>query len=159
MEPVPDRVRLRRIYLWKKGTVYSKATAGVLLCLVLGIVVFLGGLAALALLWQNPLWTFSSSTFLFGMAVVSLWLYWKSRMLVQKAKIEVARHYAPPVTLETLPAGEVLVRGSNEPLLSSQDQLLRPVTSSRQTPAEELLRPTPLLHAEAEAEQIRIETF
>jgi hypothetical protein len=64
-----------------------------------------------------------------------------SRYLVQKADEAATLPYIPPVTPDTLPAEEMLVRGSEEPQAGSET-LVRPSTATRETPAEQLLRST-----------------
>jgi hypothetical protein len=48
--------------------------------------------------------------------------------------------YVPPVTAAVLPAEEILVRGSGEPLIAQNEVLLRAAQKGSETPQEELLR-------------------
>ncbi len=48
--------------------------------------------------------------------------------------------YVPPVTPDTLPADEILVRGSEEPPVAQSEVLLRAAHRGKETPKEEWLR-------------------
>lgn len=58
--------------------------------------------------------------------------------------------YVPPVTPDTLPAEELLVRGAERPPTEESIVLLRAAGESVETPAEELLRPAGANPANAE---------
>ncbi len=59
-----------------------------------------------------------------------------TRKVVQKTR----EHYIPPVTADTLPADEILVRGSEEPPVVQSEVLLRAAQKGEETAKEELLR-------------------
>lgn len=57
-----------------------------------------------------------------------------------KAYIKGALVYIPPVTPDTLPSEEVLVRGSEQPYQAQSEMLVRPATQEQESPAGQLLR-------------------
>jgi hypothetical protein len=57
---------------------------------------------------------------------------------------EEAIPYVQPVTINTLPAEEVLVRGSEEPIQEQSTSLLRAAGERDEFPVEELLRASTL---------------
>ncbi len=65
------------------------------------------------------------------------WLFWDK---VKAAKTSVRILYVPPVTLDTIPAEEILVRGSDETPVAQSEVLLRAAQQGQQTPKEALLR-------------------
>jgi hypothetical protein len=133
---VPDRKKLRRDYLRKKRRLNALQIVGfciLLPCILAPIAIAIGLLA-----WYR----FSAVASLSTLAALGCWL-----LLVRKgwrALLEVERRertlpYVPPVTLNTLPANEVLVRGSQQPATPHKEVLLRPAQGG-ETPADQLLR-------------------
>jgi hypothetical protein len=137
MNPVPDRKRLRREYLRKKGIGYAHAT-------------FYGALAApcafAVMLLLITTWTYLPRARPIGLIVLACliglaglcicWLGRSARQARQKAR---RVPYVPPVTPSTLPTEEILVRGAAEPSAQGAT-LLRAGVKDEETKGEELLR-------------------
>jgi len=130
MNQVSNRKKLRREYLTNKGKAYSRAVLLPLLAILLVVLIdvhlprsftsvgFIGGAVAFA----------------YSRIVRCSWRYSK-RQVARAAQIP----YVPPVTTDSLPAEEVLVRGATAPPASGKT-LLRAAVKGEETKAEELLR-------------------
>jgi hypothetical protein len=144
MKRAQDRKKLRRQYLYSKLTGYCHITASTagLLFAVAGVVLF-GGLAALVLSCIHDAPTDLGIILILLMTVGALacgglGLY--QYRAAQLARDRIARlSYVPPVTPNTLPAEEILVRGCEQPAAQS-DSLLRATQNVPETPSQELLR-------------------
>ena len=145
---IPDRQLLRREYLKKKAAVASKSIGGHL--------VFAGGMiftvmcvaaailctfaALIAALGAPAYWPYCAG----GALVLALFAFIGSRTVramdryVEAVRGEADISYVPPVTPDTLPAEEVLMRGAERP--QEDTVLLRPSTDSVHVPDDELLR-------------------
>jgi hypothetical protein len=140
MEKVTERRQLRREYLRKK--------ARQRLYMVCGVVTVLFGYALTCMMRgavlepvkehpDLPTTLRASFVAVCVMAFYGLLVYGANRMIKSAQKIQV--QYVPPVTADTLPADEILVRGSEEPPIAQNAVLLR-AAKGQETPAEELLR-------------------
>jgi hypothetical protein len=149
MTRVPDRKKLRREYLKQKGFAYYHLT-GKSLFFSLGVLVCIGLLQFAVYVFFVAIQDGRESSFyaepeyyvsgLCGiMACVSAVITRSIWRGVQQAKQDLNIPNVPPLTSDTLPAEEVLVRGAEEPL-AGKDTLVRPSTASEETTAEQLLR-------------------
>jgi len=69
------------------------------------------------------------------------WIIWRLLRISDRASSEAEKlPFVPPVTADTLPAEEVLVRGSEEPAQEQSKILLRGTNGSGGTREQELLR-------------------
>jgi hypothetical protein len=144
----PDRKKLRRDYLKQRVRAY----AGAILCtwlFVPALLVTLGlAMAAVSILIasgsDNPI-GYGLGVIIFGIlaccsaaAGLFAWSLWQEG--IRFIKVEAALvPYAPPVNPDTMPAEEVLVRGSDEPPVAQSEILMR-AADGAETPPEELLR-------------------
>jgi hypothetical protein len=152
MNPVPDRKKLRRAYLSKKGKAYAKAA-------VLSIL-FVPTIALCCALWSLawgfthayasrivdvPSWlglfvrVIAAGSLIVGTVVCSVLCraLWRT---IDAAHNEAKRiPWVPSVTPSTLPAEEILVRGAAEPS-APNETLLRAGVKGEATKAEQLLR-------------------
>ena len=150
MNQVLDRKKLRREYLRKKGTAHIQEAIGGMLVIVASITCPVFVFMALSLegwclygrwVWQSdmPGLTIESLKCI-GISLISWAVCKYADRIAQKGHDRVAHiAYIPPVTPDTLPADEILVRGSEEPPVAQNDVLLRAATG-QETPKEELLR-------------------
>ena len=140
MNTVPDRKKLRREYLWKKGKASTLACiAGVgfgyfalCFCAYLLMPIFVPEVRGDAFL-----------TFMLISLPLTGGLAWLFGSIARRqAKKATTIPYVPPVTAnaDNLPAEEVLVRGSEEPLAPQREVLLRATIAEQGTPPEQLLR-------------------
>ena len=129
MKRVPNRKKLRREYLRKKGGLLSLICGQVVIYLALftGFVLTRHG---------NELLHDVLMVTLFLNMIANLYLTGFMKRTKQKLK---QLPYVPPVTSATLPADEVLVRGSIEPE-APQETLLRAAQGDEQSKPDELLR-------------------
>jgi hypothetical protein len=142
MNQVPDRRKLRQEYVKQKAGAYFKGTLGAALLLPATLFCIAAGTATLMLVVLLVL----HATPLIGISAVSAGvLTLLSGVLIRwcwQARHEFLRAtelpFVPPVTPNTLPAEEVLVRGSEEPTV--QSGLLLRAAQGVETPKEELLR-------------------
>ena len=148
---VPDRKRLRRKYLKMKALGLSQAaTARILHRASVGGSVVFGAILISSLLivvlelsLSKPI---GSTNFPPGMiafcavgCIVSIVLYRFAQALQIRAAKLARLPYVPPVTPNTLPADEILVRSSSE-LPTVQSAVLLRAAQGIETPKEELLR-------------------
>jgi hypothetical protein len=130
MNPLPDRKKLRREYLRKKGLFYLVRFG------------FPSFMVACCLLVVHP--RHSQSPFIHDILMLlaaissAAWI-----MLTEQVKNTdwMRKHttYVPPVKRSTLPAEEILVRGAGEPTAPTET-LLRATVKDEAARAEELLR-------------------
>lgn len=135
MSRIQTRKKQRREYLRKKGTAYTVAFLAALGAL-LGALIFL-------VRW-DPVYRHLGIGSRHIAVVGTLALILIVQLLFQVARRVHRRAvqipYVPPVTADTLPAEEVLVRGTVEPTGQQSEVLLRGAQGGGVTPAEELLR-------------------
>jgi hypothetical protein len=134
-----DAEKRRRKYLWKKFSL--KASAAIALSIT-GFAVSVVLFVMAGLFWSHGIGFFNFAHLtLFGLVTLMAFvpIGWKSsRHYLAKAK---ALPYVPPAhgQIATLPADEVLLRGSNQPV-AAPDDLLRAAQAGAVESAEELLR-------------------
>ena len=137
MRQVPNRTKLRRTYLRRKAETYMTllTSSG----LVVVFVLILAAIIALArwfVLQQQP----GMAIVMVGFGFFPLFLCLVCLNDVKNTKQKSRRlPYVPPVTPETLPADEILVRGAQPPPVVQNEVLLRAATAAS-TPKEELVR-------------------
>ena len=143
---VPDRQKQRREYLKKKARTSTLQVGGILLLAVVGfptVLLFLLAVFFVVMFCLTPLGSFAIIGFCIcaalGVGGVSV-CHALNRMVAAAAKQSRSLPYFPPVTIDTLPAEEVLVRSSQEPTQEHSAVLLRAAGESNDTPAEQLLR-------------------
>jgi hypothetical protein len=143
MKQVPDRIKLRRVD--RGGHREKPGTANDVGCWV-------GMAGACLVVWAvlSPL--FYEQFFIDlrdghdGWGVIALALCFIVPMLLvgvhatRKVVQKTREQYSPPVTPDTFPANEILVRGSEEPPVAQSEILLRAAQKGEETPKEELLR-------------------
>src|SRR5260370_33487923 len=113
---VPERQKKRREYLKKKAGAYVLIMLAVFVCLAL----IVGGMPACGKLADLSMdssrgWFWGFSMTLAGIVVtivIFLALYFGGQILTSSGEITKTIPYVPPITPNTLPAEEVLVRGS-----------------------------------------------
>ena len=149
MSTIPDRVKLRRNYLRKKGTAYTLQGIGFLIAVPALTSTFFFGFCIL--------WAATHSLFGWGMdahpeddtdmlkvcgvvTLVSGLIAVGGVGLQRRGVITRRMPYVPPVTASTLPAEETLVRASEEPTVAQSEILLRAAHAEQETPQQELLR-------------------
>jgi hypothetical protein len=146
MTPVPDRRRLRQEYLRRKRQVVAKKMAYGLLCLAMICLCLCLCLPTLIYVMRaNLQFGFGDglpavlfTTLIFIFLTVTFAVYFGDQYKeARKAAANVA--FVPPVTPDTLPAEEILVRGAEEPLIQQSEILLR-AAQAHTTPEDELLR-------------------
>jgi len=129
MSSTQERIKKRREYLKQKGKAYFEVSLAILLAMpflvfVVMLASFVGKFiqaSILAIMLGSPIF------FFFRLAYES---HRKAKQLP----------YFPPVTADTLPAEEVLVRGSEEPAQEQGKVLLRCTDGSTGIGEQELLR-------------------
>ena len=133
MSNTQGRIKQRRQYLKKKVWAYSLMASG---SVIFGIAVFVASICYLGadIDRTDVQLELASATQVFGLVA---WLGWKT---LKHGKQALPLTYVAPVTADTLPAEEVLVRGSEEPAQKQSKVLLRGTDSSRGTGEQELLR-------------------
>jgi hypothetical protein len=140
---VPDRQKQRWEYLRKKAGKHSYVFIMGVFWLCAALATLLCGLLTCLGLIQGFLGTgLTYPLFLpFLMTVVGgyvSWLIYRYTNRVEKEALSIP--FVPPFTPDTLPAEEVLVRGSEEPTQEQNTVLLRAAEESADIPAVQLLR-------------------
>ena len=139
MKQVPDRKKLRREYLKKKRNAAFALSA-------LNILAVLSGMGAI-LCWAMVIWFYWSGGRALAVALgVIMFSFMFMLAIVRGLRKGVRRissniPYVPPFTPDTLPADEILVRGSEEPPTAQREVLLR-AAKAVETSEDELLRVT-----------------
>ena len=141
MNRIPDRKKLRREYLRLKCIGMLLKHGGLLLCFPLAFVAVLLGMVGLCigaygLLHMDPFMLIG--VILIVLAAILGFLSYSAYYAVGFGDQVLNTTYVPPVTPDTLPVKEVLVRGAEEPAAASET-LLRATVKSEATKAEELL--------------------
>jgi hypothetical protein len=149
MKQVPDRKRLRREYLRQKTVGHSQEAAGAILyypaligCLLFGMIsigLMLVGLSG-GVGHPDPASTIGWTCICVGLSAGFGLMARQAIRLMDKGRAATRIPYVPPVTPDTLPADEILVRGAEEPLIAQNEVLLRAARQGQETPKEELLR-------------------
>jgi hypothetical protein len=124
MGSTQERIQKRRLYLMLKGGAYT----------LVGLMVLVAGLFFVIALRE---WKVGS---LLGALVLLLAARQVTRFAHRVHRKAKQLPYVPPVTVNTLPAEEVLVRGSEEPKEEQGKVLLRGTGGSEGTGEQELLR-------------------
>lgn len=131
-----EQIRKRWRYLVSKGMinfVLSAATFAAFVCALEAIFILL-----CAFYFKN------TGQIIFTGILLSLMLFFDSWISARLARqiLRTARQlsYVPPVTAETLPAEEVLLRGAEEPASEQSKVLLRSIASGPESASQELLR-------------------
>jgi|SRR5579871_3331793 len=148
MGSTQERIQKRREYLKQKGWAYTQASlAGAFALLFAGVSYWLYGYCQNVLLGDTEalggdtrLIPYALMVFLslsLSCMVATLFLARSVHQSHQKAK---QLPFVSPVTANTLPAEEVLVRGSEEPAQEQGKVLLRGTDSSGSMGEQELLR-------------------
>ena len=136
MNQIQDRKKQRREYLRKKRVTYFKATLNTLIAIPCSWYAFGSLFAALF----NP-FDRLFSVIMFALAFIFGAVAWtaakRAKLLHQKAK---QLPYVPPVSPATLPAEEVLLRGSDASAQEQSQVLLRGTHNSEEADGQELLR-------------------
>lgn len=142
-----DGRKARREYLERVVRIYARAAGGSALCVGLAGAITIAGLCLLY--WMGidfgqrqanePI--LPVALFFLIVFVTACVLGHRMETMMEKAQEAAAREYVPPVHTATLPAEEVLLRGSERPVLPESDSLLRAAHSSQAAAAHELLRP------------------
>jgi hypothetical protein len=159
MKRVPNRTRLRREYLRKKGKQC--------LYVSVGVVTVLCGYGLLCVMRQpildnvraHPdLRTILGAISTVGFVLGIYFLLAREAIKFVQAAQSMEITYVPPVTADTLSAEDVLVRGAQQPPVVQSEVLLRATHTEPKTPAAELLRESqaepaiaelPVVHGEA----------
>jgi hypothetical protein len=144
MKQAPDRKKLRREYLKKKANAYGDAAIYAIMftptfMLAVGCALSL----VMWLIWPPEVW--ENRTTDLALSIIGALLCgpasWYCRKRMKESEQLAAKvPYVPPVTPDTLPADEILVRGSEEPPVVQSEVLLRAAKAGQETPQEELLR-------------------
>ena len=143
---VPDRQKQRREYLKKMAGAVGRSVGGLLVLKSLWIGTVICILMTCALLGY-AVWTRDASIFVQSVACslfvfVGTWEYRRlQRSVAWMERRDKSIAYVPPFTPDTLPADEVLVRGSQEPIQEQSSVLLRGAGEKNDKP-EQLLRAT-----------------
>ena len=143
MNQVTERKRLRRRYLHDKRRAYGRMAATIalgFLCVILAGGLLITGSYLIMKRW--PVMTDAAGCcFILGLAFVPRLVIEAAGRAFQKWKDE-ADHlaYVPPVTADTLPADEILVRAADEPPVEQSSVLLRAAQAGLETAKAELLR-------------------
>ena len=139
MGSTQERIKKRREYLKQKGAAYSTASLAALLTIPCALgTFFLVAVTLFVFFYQVSTFFGLLLAFLSLIGGVCSWQLARSALHYHKAARQLP--YVPPVTPETLPAGEVLVRGSEEPKQEQSKVLLRGTDGSAGTADQELLR-------------------
>lgn len=141
MNPVPDRKKLRREYLNRRVMYHGMAASAwiwVLMATLFGVMSLV--IAAVGLAYRSwpslwPLFVQSFGGFIGALVIVGIAMRGRKKMLA----ILQTTDYVPPVTPSTLPAEEILVRGTTEPFGPSET-LLRASVKGKEANAEAMLR-------------------
>ncbi len=140
MSRTQERKKLRQEYLKKRTMGYGKAYASLYLPLLATIIAgFLGGKVIISLTSGNYILTGICLAVLAALLVI-VPLRWILRSVRYAAKMYNEAETLSPITPDTLPAEEVLVRGSEVPLQAQRQLLVRPATPEQEPPTEQPLR-------------------
>ncbi|HZT43847.1 MAG TPA: hypothetical protein VFA07_16895 [Chthonomonadaceae bacterium] len=148
MSNTQERIKQRRQYLKKRRGAYTEfsiATFCLILCAVIDVVVVGGFVVWLYISLTSKVFSVTHlAAGLVSMAWMMLMFGYMTWVMIQagiRARLEAKQlPYVPPVTPDTLPAEEVLVRGSEEPTQEQCNVLLRSADGSTGTGEQELLR-------------------
>jgi hypothetical protein len=146
MDKVPDRKKLRKEYLERKLGGYVQLLFGGAMFLPFFFAAAIGGivtvLGCLASLVNGQIDAFFLCLVFGGLVTFVCGLFARlGYAVIQEGDRLAQTPYVPPVNADSLPAEEVLVRGSVAPPVAQSEVLLRAATAL-ETPKEELLRVT-----------------
>ncbi len=144
MKQVPDRKRLRREYLRKKGGGYISMIISMLVILITGLMFLM---FTFYILWLVLFIRGGRTPFHVLLGVLSVCMasgigfaIWHLVRDLRETRQKVAlMEYVPPIKAGALPIDEILVRGSEEPPVAQSEMLLR-APQAQVTSKEELLR-------------------
>lgn len=144
MRPVPDRKKQRREYLKKKGKAYSALSLLSFVSLFMFLVMLFCGLLGFAFLGNAFNMRLAPailcSVVSFGVVAAAAYARKGIQRDIEHTIHDLAKtRFVPPVTADTLPAEEVLVRGAEAPT-ATRETLLRPIRATQEAKTEELLR-------------------
>jgi hypothetical protein len=129
----------RRKYLWNKAVLRSKVI-GNSVWLLIWLVATVGCAVVVCMAHWLP---YATRLWLAGVTwLLAFQTHWTYRFMRQSRREEVALLFVPPVReqIEALPLETLLLRGSYQPAITSND-LLRAAHNGPKTASEELLRP------------------
>ena len=136
MSRIQDRKKQRREYLRKKGVAYTKMSLTTLLMLSCAYCAFFSFIALLVFGYQWQAFVLSAS-----LSVIFAGGCWRSVRAVRLAHRTAKQlPYVPPVISATLPAEEVLLRGSDALTQEQSQVLLRGTQNTEEADGQELLR-------------------
>lgn len=144
-----DRQKQRRHYLWQKAENIGLGTGSGIVCIVsalITILIFGLGVFVCSMTDIDDNGNLVNGVMPFGVVMLFVSLVtgifaFLSGFYARKKIVTAARlPRVPAVNFATLPAEEVLLRGSQEPTLVHSEVLLRPCGKSVDVPQEELLR-------------------
>jgi hypothetical protein len=137
---ITDQKRLRGEYLLTKAEAYASGVLCIVLFLATGAIALL--CLYVAVRTFLPFLHGDTLGSVFVGAIVSEtaagFSAWHLAKGIEGAKVRATTTYVPPVTPDTLPLDEILVRGSEEPTI--QSEVLLRAAKSEVTLKEELLR-------------------
>jgi hypothetical protein len=143
MGSTQERIKQRRRYLKRKGAAYTKISLATFLVILLTpIIIVLPTLLVVdlvlpGLLPITPAYRAAGIIAVIG-CIATIWYLLVTASRADRTLQQLP--YVPPVTADTLPAEEILVRGSEEPTQEQSKVLLRGTKGSAGTGEQELLR-------------------
>ncbi|HZT43957.1 MAG TPA: hypothetical protein VFA07_17455 [Chthonomonadaceae bacterium] len=139
MGSTQKRIKKRREYLTKKAWAYTKLSVSAVFVLYFA---FTAVLVLLSMLhFSHKMSFFFKCLALFDLVFMGIFIWWCARSVAHLVRQDIKQlPYVPPVTANTLPIEEVLVRGSEETAQELGKVLLRGTDSSAGTGEQELLR-------------------
>ena len=141
MSSTMERLRKRQQYLKRKVAAYSKTGIALFLavpCALLTCILFI-----LAFLnWTGRGADHPANLLAFAIGTIAIGMVCCYFILIAERGVQEVTQlsHVPPVTADTLPSEEVLVRGSEEPTQEQSKVLLRGTDGSTDTGEQELLR-------------------
>jgi hypothetical protein len=149
MSQGPDQHRQRRGYLYRKRQAYmgvSAQLAQLVLLLFASAIEVVATLLGINKILNAPLLSLSvviSTVVMAGFTCLSVDIcLYRWNQLKRAWRRSASIPYIPPVSVETLPVADVLVRAVHESQPGQREVLLRASMAGRQAPQEQLLRPT-----------------
>jgi|SRR5579884_273968 len=144
MSNTQERIQKRREYLKRKGRAYTKASLATFFtmpCVFMGLVFMLAAINLFTAFRGIERTDMQAGV----LCIVLCLLFWVASFRLgylarQAHRTAKQLPYVPPVTADTLPAEEVLVRGSEQPSQEQGKVLLRGTGGSVGTGEQELLR-------------------
>jgi hypothetical protein len=145
MKQVPDRKKLRREYIENKQSAYVQLFVGSMLLLPSAIIAIISAIitviGCLSTILARQFSNFVNCLLIGGVVTLFFGLIaWMGSTIIAEGKRLKRIPYVPPVSLNILPAEEILVRASEKPPVTQSEVLLRAAQKGQETPKEELLR-------------------